>query len=44
MNKKEGDAAAEDDVEKNANIFAKLVQLLDDKRLSLIIRDAKDDG
>ena len=44
MNKKEGDAAAEDDAEKNANIFAELVQLLDDKSLSLIIRDAKDDG
>ena len=32
------------DVERNACIFAELVQVLDDKSLSLIIRDAKDDG
>ena len=32
------------DAEKNANIFAELVQLLDDKSLQLIIRDANEDG
>ena len=32
------------DSEKNKLVFAELVQLLDDKSLSLIIRDAKDDG
>ena len=34
----------EPDVEKNACIYAELVMLLDDKSLSLVIRDAKDDG
>ena len=33
-----------DFVEKNATIFAKLIQYLDDKSLSLIIRDARDNG
>ena len=32
------------DAEKNSQIFAHLVQLLDDKSLSLIITDAKNDG
>ena len=30
--------------EKNAQVFAELVQLLDDTSLSLIMRDAKDKG
>jgi len=33
-----------DDAEKNAEVFAELVQFLDDKSLSLVIRDAKNDG
>ena len=37
-------AAAQPDAEKNADIFAELVQLLDDTSLSLVIRDAKDKG
>ena len=32
------------DAVKNAKAFAELVQLLDDRSLALIIRDAKDDG
>ena len=32
------------DVEKNAEVYAILVQLLDDKSLNLIIRDAEDNG
>ena len=32
------------DAEKNAEIFAELMQFLDDKSISLVIRDAKDDG
>ena len=32
------------DAEKNANVFAELVQCLDDRSLALIIREAKDDG
>ena len=32
------------DVDKNADAFAELVQCLDDRSLSLVIRDAKDDG
>ena len=32
------------DEEKNAEAFAELIQCLDDRSLSLIIRDAKDDG
>jgi hypothetical protein len=35
-----GDPSAED----NATAFAELIQFMDDKSLSLIIRDAKDDG
>ena len=38
---KEGEAAHQ---ERNAVVFAELVQSLDDKSLSLIIRDASDDG
>ena len=34
----------EDYEENNALIYAELVQLLDDESLSLIIRDAEDDG
>ena len=42
----EENAEDEDDTteEKNAQIFALLVQFLDDKSLSLIIRDARDNG
>jgi len=32
------------DVEKNAEAFAELIQCLDDRSLSLVIRDAMDDG
>lgn len=32
------------DAEKNANAYAELIQMLDDKSLSLIMRDAPDDG
>lgn len=32
------------DVNKNAEVYAELVQVLDDRSLSLIIRDARDDG
>ena len=32
------------DLDKNADAFAELVQCLDDRSLSLVIRDAKDDG
>ena len=32
------------DAEKNAEVFAALVQFLDDKSVSLILRDAKNDG
>ena len=38
------DISDEEDEEKNEQIFAHLVQFLDDKSLSLIIRDASDDG
>ena len=34
----------EPDEGKKAEAFAELIQLLDDRSLSLIIRDAKDDG
>ena len=34
----------EGDEEKNAELYATLVQVLDDKSLNLIIRDAEDDG
>jgi hypothetical protein len=33
-----------DDITKNADAFVNLVQCLDDRSLSLVIRDAKDDG
>ena len=33
-----------DFVEKNSTIFAKLIQYLDNKSLSLVIRDARDNG
>ena len=33
-----------DFVEKNGSVFAKLIQYLDDKTLSLVIRDARDNG
>ena len=35
---------SDNDAEENAEVFAELVQYLDDKSLSLIIRDAQDDG
>ena len=38
------DSAAEVNVEDNEVAFAQLVQFLDDRSLSLVIRDAKDDG
>ena len=38
------DQAGSDVADKNAEVFAALVQLLDDKSLNLIIRDAKNDG
>ena len=44
MNKKEDDTETEEDAEKNADIFAELVQLLDKEGLSVIIKDTKDDG
>ena len=31
-------------VEKNATVFAKLIQYLDNKSLSLVMRDARDNG
>lgn len=34
----------EGDVEKNIDAFAQLIQCLDDRSLSLVMRDAKDDG
>ena len=33
-----------DDVSKNIDAFAQLIQCLDDRSLSLVMRDAKDDG
>ncbi|KAJ8040941.1 hypothetical protein HOLleu_15401 [Holothuria leucospilota] len=36
--------AANVDAGKNEEIFAKLIQCLDDKSLSLVMRDAQDDG
>ncbi len=38
------DTTTEVDVDKNAECFAELVQILDDRSLSLIIRDARDNG
>ena len=32
------------DVARNANVFAEIVQCLDDRSLTLVMRDAKDDG
>src|SRR6218665_499403 len=32
------------DAEKNADAFAELIQCLDDRRLSLVIRDARNNG
>ena len=32
------------DAVKNADVYAKLIQLLNDRSLALIMRDAKDDG
>ena len=32
------------DAEKNTDIYAELIQLLDDRSLALVMRDAKDDG
>lgn len=39
----DGDGA-EEDAKKNEDAYAELVQLLDDKSLSLVMRDAADDG
>ena len=38
------DTAVADYAEKNANIFALITQFFDDTSLSLVIRDAKNDG
>lgn len=38
------EAARTTDATKNADAFAEMIQCLDDRSLSLIIRDAKDDG
>ena len=38
------DNPPEDDDGKNAEAFAKLIQFLDDRSLSLIMRDACDNG
>ena len=32
------------DTEENAQVFAELVQVLDDKSINLIIKDVEDDG
>ena len=32
------------DVARNADVFAEIVQCLDDRSLTLVMRDAKDDG
>ena len=40
----EGRTNDPNDDEKNAEVFAELMQFLDDKSISLVIRDAKDDG
>ncbi|TWW53759.1 hypothetical protein D4764_0190480 [Takifugu flavidus] len=40
----EGEDGAEEDAEKNEEAYAELIQLLDDKSLSLVMRDAADDG
>ena len=39
-----GDDAPEPDEEENASVFAELVQIIDDKSLGLIMRDARDKG
>ena len=36
--------AAVDDAEKNAEAYAELIQFLDERSLSLVMRDAEDDG
>ncbi|KAG1933834.1 hypothetical protein F2P79_020360 [Pimephales promelas] len=38
------DDEEEEDAEKNEDAYAELIQLLDDKSLSLVMRDAADDG
>jgi hypothetical protein len=40
----QGENPADPDVDKNKDSFAELVQFLDDRSLSLVIREAKDDG
>lgn len=40
----EGEDGAEKDAEKNEEAYAELIQLLDDKSLSVVMRDAADDG
>ena len=37
-------ARAAEDADKNEEVYAELIQLLDDKSLSLVMRDAADDG
>ena len=38
------DESNEDDVGKNIDAFAQLIQCFDDRNLSLVMRDAKDNG
>ena len=40
----EASEGAADDAAKNEDAYAELIQLLDDKSLSLVMRDAADDG
>ncbi|CAB4014022.1 Hypothetical predicted protein, partial [Paramuricea clavata] len=41
---KETVESAEPNEAKNADVYAELIQVLDDRSLSLVMRDAKDDG
>lgn len=38
------DGEDEPDAGKNADVYAELIQVLDDRSLALVMRDAKDDG
>lgn len=40
----EEDEGAEQDAKRNEEVYAELIQVLDDKSLSLVMRDAADDG
>ena len=41
---KETVESEEPNAAKNADVYAELIQVLDDRSLSLVMRDAKDDG